>query len=410
MSYEVSLNGDRVVSGSVEIPAYGLWAADVMMADDAQLPASGPLILGDLTMQSYAYRTYAYAGTRKSRLVGGFAGGWMRSVAAQQYANSQGLTLSLVLGDLATANGERVKVASDQTFGQFFFRKGAGPSKKVLDQIVGRSAWWVDPTSGVVQVGATRNAAIISSAFTVNEYDGSTGRAVVSTENPSDWMPGRTWSAPQVPDVQTIASVRHAIVDGKLRTEVLSNTPDPDRLVGPLRELVEDLAPDTTYAGLWEYAVQNVNGGTIDALATTESVLAAPFSLPQHVTGVPMRAGIAGIACKPAVGSMCYVAFANGDPSKPVIVAFDTTTAQSITMQAGTQSAAREGDSVNAGYIVLTSAGSVAAAVGAQGYFPGTAIGLAAATLAASGLTPPGTVLPMVSGQVTSGSSTVRIG
>ena len=39
---EVSLAGDRVVSGSIEIPAYGLWAADVVLADDSTLPASAP--------------------------------------------------------------------------------------------------------------------------------------------------------------------------------------------------------------------------------------------------------------------------------------------------------------------------------------------------------------------------------
>lgn len=405
MTAEVSLNGSRIVSGSIEIPQYGLWAADVMMADDSQLPSSGPLVLGDLTLQSFAFRTFAFAGARKSRLVGGFAGGWMQPVAAQEYANPAGLTLSLVLSDLAAAIGEKVKVVTDQTFGAFFFRKGTGPSKHALDQLVGRT-WWVDPVSGVVQVGATRRSDAIASNFTVNDYDGTAGRAVISTENPSDWMPGRTWTTPTVTATQTISAVRHAIVDGKLRTEVLTAGPESDRFIGPIREMIEDLAPEPTYHGLWEYAVQTTDGTVVDCSPTQSSILAAPFPLPQHVTGVVMRFGIPGAKCKPTVGSSVFVMFANGDPSLPRILGYDTTDAQSITLQSGSEGAARVGDTVNDGYLAY----SATLGLGSLQYFPGTTAGLVAATAYAAGLSPPGVVLPMTAGTISSGSSTVTIG
>ena len=400
---EVSLAGYRVVSGSIEIPAYGLWAADVVMADDSPLPSSAPLVLGDLTLQSFAYRTYAYAGTRRSRLVGGF-GGWMQTVQPQEWVNPPGLSLSLVLKDLAALVGEKVNVATDQIFGSFFFRR-LGAAKRVLDRLVG-STWWID-TSGVVQVGATRSALPISTGFTVNDYDGSTGRAVISTENPSDWMPGRTWSSPAVTTTQTISSVRHAIVDGTLRTEVLAVGPESaDRMIGPLRELVEDLAPDATYYGSWEYAVQSTDGINTSCKPTATAVLAAPFPLPTHVTGVVMRPGLPGCKVKPAIGSLCYVTFANGDPSRPMIVSYDSTPAQSLGINGTSPHAAREGDTVNAGYLVFLSAGTLSP----DPYYPGTLAGAVAAATYAATLTPPGTVVPMVDGQITSGSSTVSIG
>lgn len=404
MTAEVSFNGQRVVSGSVEVPTYGSWAADVSLATDAQVASSGPLVIGNLSMQGFAYRQFAFAGTRKLRLVGGFAGGWMQSVPAQQYQSQVGLQLSLVLGDLVKANGEQVKVVTDATFGTFFFRKGTGPSKHVLDQLVG-ATWWVDPVSGIAQVGATHNAATISSAFTVIEYDGATGRAVIATEDPASWLPGRTWTAPTVIATQTIGSTRHSIVDGKLRTEVLSNSPETDPVIGPLRAMIQDLAPDSTYSGVWEYAVQATDGTTVDCSPTATAVLSAAFPLPQHVTKVPMRSGVAGTACKPAIGSVVYLAFPNGDPSKAIIMGFDTETAQSITMQAGSEGAARKGDSVDGGFLVFNSTGTSTIQ-----YFPAGSIGAAAATAYAATLTPPGTILSLSPGAITGGSSTVTIG
>ena len=335
-SAEVSLAGDRIVSGSIEIPAYGLWAADVVLADDTTLPASAPLVLGDLTLQSYAYRTFAYAGSRRSRLVGGY-GGWMQTVQPQEWANPPGLTLSLVLNDLAALIGEKVNVGADQVFGSFLFTR-LGAAKRVLDRLVGRT-WWIDP-SGTVQVGVARSSAVISSAFTLNEFDGATGRAVISTENPSDWMPGRTWTAPTVTVPQTVSSVRHSVVDGALRTEALSVGPESaDRMIAPLRELVEDLAPDAVYYGTWEYAVQDTDGTFVSCKPTASAVLAAPFPLPQHVTGVVMRPGLPGCKVKPGIGSYVYVAFANGDPSRPLITTYDSNAAQSVGFDCGTGTA-----------------------------------------------------------------------
>lgn len=402
--------GSRVYRGSVTIPAYGLWAGDLYFADDATLPSSAPLVLGDLTMPAHVYRTRAFAGHRNSRVVGGLAGGWMLPVTAQEYANPPGLTLSLVLGDLAASVGERVTITGDHAFGAFFFRR-AGPAKRVLDQLAGPTGWWLDPTTGVVQVGATRRSDPISTAFTVHDFNGETGRATISTENPADWMPGRTWTAPTVTDPQTISTVWHTIDEaGTMRTTVLSAGPETadDRLMAPLRDLVESLAPDVVYAGIWEYVVQATDGKTIDAHPSTSAVLTAPFPLPQHVTGIPMRPGVAGCAMSPAVGSTVLVAFANGDPSRPRIIGYDSTAATSINVNPGGSSAARTGDDLNAGYLVVQN--SPPGALVPAPYYPGTAAGLVAAGIAAAALTPPGYVVPMVAGRITGGSSTVFIG
>ena len=200
-----------------------------------------------------------------------------------------------------------------------------------------RAAIGTSTTAAPLTDLATRNAAAITSAFTVNEYDGTTGRAVVSTEDPASWIPGRTWTSPTVTAPQTIGSTRHSIVDGKLRTEVLGNSPESDPVIGPLSAMIQDLAPDCTYAACWEYSVVSVNAGaqTIDCSPTSTAVLSAPFPLPAHVTGVPMVVGVAGTVHTPAEGSVVLLCFANSDPSKPRIVAYDGTQCSSVKLNGG---------------------------------------------------------------------------
>lgn len=91
-----------------------------------------------------------------------------------------------------------------------------------------------------------------------------------------------------------------------------------DRLLRAFRALVAMVSPNLLYFATWEYAVQGVNAdGTIDA-SPTEQGLPLP-SLP----GWPYRPSLAGTTCTPRLGTICYVTFANGDPTKPILVNFE---------------------------------------------------------------------------------------
>lgn len=409
MTFYASLNGDRLVSGSIEIPFYGAWTADVVLSSADNIPSQCTLTLADMTLQGFAYRTAAFSGSRSARLVGGH-GGWMKAVGAQSYYNPGGVLLSLVLGDLANAVGEKVQIAGDSAIGNYFVREACTPPDKaairILKQLAGAN-WWIDP-KGVTQVGATRGGSAITTNFLIEEYSGSRGRFVVATENPADWMPGRVFSNAVVTSPQTISAVRHTFdAEGVLRTEALTESPT-DRLVGPLQQLVREMLPSTTFANLYEYTVQGTDGVTVDCQPT------AFVPVPQHMIKIPMRGGIPGCTGKPAQGARVYVAFANGDPTKPLIVAYDGTTAQQVNLNGAGPAAARKGDGVNAGYLVAAASGAVGGAyvvaVGTPVVYPGTAAGLSAATAAANLLTPPGVVVPITNGQITGGSGTVNIG
>jgi hypothetical protein len=314
MTAYAELNGLRVTRATVEIPFYGTWTADVQLASDAAIPDAAVLTIGDLVLKGTRYRTQAFAGVRSSRLVGG-AGGWLSQVAAQPYYNPTGLFLSLLLGDLAALTGETVAIAADVSVGPYFVREAA-PAQRILRQLVGNN-WWLD-SNGVTQVGASRDSSAISSAFILADYHSEEGRAVAATEHLSDWMPGRTFTGGTVPGSPVISSVRHILTD-QLRTEVLIQQP-LDRFYSPFQQLTRETDPGRTFANLYEYSVDSSTSATANLKATDPSL-----PIPQRLIGVPLRVGLPGFTVTPDAGSVVLVAFANGNPARPVIIAYDST-------------------------------------------------------------------------------------
>ena len=221
MSDWANLSGARIVSGAVTIPYWGLWAADVVLALTDSIAGAGnavTLTLGDLQLAGTVIRAASFSGSRSARIVGGM-GGWRLAVKSRFYSNPSGLLLSTVLKDVATDAGEKVNIANDATIGKAYVRQAA-QAKRVLQQLV-PNGWWVD-ASGTTQIGARASSAIASD-FQVTEYSGGKGKFVVATEVLSDWMPGRTFTAPTVTTAPTIDAVLHLIEGGgRARTEVVA--------------------------------------------------------------------------------------------------------------------------------------------------------------------------------------------
>lgn len=211
-------NGARIVSGSILIPLYGTWTADLHFADSAPVPSvATPLTVGDLALVGTAARTASFSGARSARVVGG-SGGWRKTVRARAYAF--GPTASMVLNDAAIEVGERVVVATDRPLGQSWTCE-ACPAARLLAMIAG-SSWWMDST-GTTQVGTPRSALPITSPFVVMSRSGSAGHVQIGTDTLADWMPGRTFVAPTITTPQTVRMVRHHFDrDGIARTEVLT--------------------------------------------------------------------------------------------------------------------------------------------------------------------------------------------
>lgn len=214
-----NINGQRVVSGSITIPLYGLWTGDLALAGDAPIADRITFTFGNLVLAGAVYRQAAFAGTRSLRLVAG-AGGWRKEVKRLPYSQLGGLSISTVLKDAAAEVGERVNVVTDSALRQRFIRE-AGPASRVLRQLVGLN-WHID-AGGVTQIQAWPTARI-TSPFQVTKQDGGRGIIEVATEDYASWMPGRAFSSPNLAGQYKVGGAMFKFEEsGKARLEVLSN-------------------------------------------------------------------------------------------------------------------------------------------------------------------------------------------
>jgi hypothetical protein len=102
-----------------------------------------------------------------------------------------------------------------------------------------------------------------------------------------------------------------------------------DALWKSFRQLVRAELPTLTFLGIYEYNVFLTFDGGVTA-RRTDSTLPIP-----DVVQIPMRSGIPGATVNPSKGSNVYVAFVNGDPSRPIIHSYDSQGAQSVAFDTG---------------------------------------------------------------------------
>ena len=218
MTLYASANGARVVTASIFLPYYGACVADIQLDKPDALTSPVTLAIGNLSLVCAVIRQGSFAGLANARLVGG-AGGWGQTVASQAYANSAGVPLAMVLGDLAGLVGETIKTLPTGFLGQFFIRE-SGPAGRVLRQIAG-SEWYVD-SAGITQIGARPSVAIGSHAD-VTSLDPGKGLAMVATEDLASWLPGNTFQNAILSSPIAIESVCYSVGnDGALRMEVIA--------------------------------------------------------------------------------------------------------------------------------------------------------------------------------------------
>lgn len=125
----------------------------------------------------------------------------------------------------------------------------------------------------------------------------------------------------------------------------------PDRIGRALQALVREmLSPDASddvpawaYFATWELQVD-----TVTNTAFTGRPTSSRCPLPNPIT-IPLMPGVAGTVMRPAQGSLVGVAFLNGDPTRPRVVAWDQTTPVNVGLAGGGAAVHRVGDAGLAG-------------------------------------------------------------
>ena len=317
MSYFASVDGNEVVGGLLLIPLVGAWTADLHLATDQAISGPVEVVIGNLTLQGFVFRSTAYGGQTRARLVGG-AGGWRKSIPAQGYGSKQGVKLSTVLQDAAGACGEQLDVFADVTIGQAYARMSFGTSaaSDVLWQMIalGHMDAWYIATDGVTHTGPWPITQV-STPFVPTDQRPDEGVVVIATEDYASWMPGASFTHPLLEGEWTSAGVQYVWgAEGELRFEVLTGAPPlADRVLGPLQQIVEREVAPLRFFGRYAYTISNPTTTTVDG-APNDTTLGLP-----DLQNVPFTAdSIASYT--PPDGGACHIQFLDGDPTQPVCV------------------------------------------------------------------------------------------
>ncbi len=208
-----------MVSGSIMIPYYGIWVADVVLSGVEDLTPGVTLVIGNLSMVGHVFRSSSFSGSRTARIVGGH-GGWRKKISSQSYSSTKKIKKSMVLRDAASACGEQVKIANDSDLGDFWVRE-EGPAVFALRQIVGKT--WFMGIDGVTQISDRTDTSLIQSPFDVNSWSGSKGAFNIATEDVASFVPARTFSGVNIPSTQKISMTSITFDNkGKLRIDLLT--------------------------------------------------------------------------------------------------------------------------------------------------------------------------------------------
>jgi len=228
----VTLRGFPVRAGTIVMPAYGAWVATLTLTRAEPVdgtPFANVVTIGALSLVGTRLRSLDVEGSLAARVIGG-GGGWSSSVAAKPYSVPSGVPASLVAADLASECGERLDLSAAGPGGSWSlgprWLRMASSAASALDMITAVApgagspveGWWVGE-DGTTRIGA-RASTLVPSRFDYLRGAGHRGRYEIATDHYEDWLPGVTFSSPQVSN--RVGCVVHTFDAQSVVTEVLT--------------------------------------------------------------------------------------------------------------------------------------------------------------------------------------------
>lgn len=302
-----TINGHRVTSARVTIPAWGCWYAEVQVDGEHVLSGSVTLVVADLTLVGTVLSGGTTNGRAAYRIVAG-AGGWGQTLPKKSYANDATVKVATVLGDAARECGETLEaIDSTERTGPAYVRD-EGPASRSL-QALSRNGWYVDE-AGVTRLGARAAGALVGKVTRENPIDQARGVVVLAADQIATILPG------VVVDGLSAVDVLHEIsAEGGLRSTVwFAQSPSP---LDSFRTIIDQLYPDLKFRGLTEYRVVTLEGSRLNLQPVRVST-----GMPD-LARVMVRPGVAGCAMDVALGARVLVGFVDSDRSRPFVGAFE---------------------------------------------------------------------------------------
>ncbi len=322
----------------MQVPAWGIWWADVSLAEAEVLTGAQTLTLAEVSCACTIVSGGAAHGTASYRVVGG-AGGWSKLLPRKPYLNDAGLLASKVLADAAREAGETLAGVPTTRLGPHFAR-AEGLASAALHLLAPR-AWYLG-LDGVTRFGARLTVAYTGDGARTR-VDTAGAIVEIATEQIAQLVPGVTvdGSAPAT-DVEYLLDAK------RLTVRVYAGARASRRLEAFAR-MLDALDPGRKYRGCYEFRVVTQAGERLNLQPVRASA-----GLPD-LANVPVRPGVSGCRANVMLGELVMVAFADADPSRPFVFAHDSADSPGwmpLSLELGGPSAlgvARVTDTVQAG-------------------------------------------------------------
>jgi len=312
-----NVEGETVVEGVLHVPNVGPWWADLVFEGAPDLSGAVVFNLGPLALRGTIdpTRDGTFAEQRRTRVVAG-GGGWGTLVAPQHYHSDSGVRALAIAQDAARLAGETLGDFAPEAdaIGIDYVRE-RGPASRVLEDVIGAVAWWVD-YDGVTRVGSRAISEADSADYQILDFNPADKLATVAIDDLSKVGIGsilsETLDAPL-----TVFELEVRVGVDSSRTTVWGGgtATGRGRLAESLRRIVQRVGLDRLY-GRYRYRVVEMSGERVNLQAVAR-IAGLPNVLP-----VSMKPGIAGAHAKPAGGSIVHVIFVEGDRTMPRVVAF----------------------------------------------------------------------------------------
>ncbi len=291
----------------MQLPAWGRAWADVELTEATTLTGLQTLKIADVSHAMTIVAGGSVDGTARYRCVAG-AGGWGKLLPRKGYNNDAGIKAANIIRDAAASCGERLGTIPVKVLGPHFVRVHDKPASFALNHLM-PNAWYVDD-AGVTQFG-TRATATYAGGGTVLRTDLAAGVIELGVDSIGNLVPGVV-----VNGRGPATDVEYELDSKKLVVRVLFAR-QISRRKAALKKIIESLFPALAYAATYEFRVVTQNG---ERLNLQPARIASGMS---DLENVPVRPGVAGFRSQVSLGELVLVVFADGDPSRPQVIAHD---------------------------------------------------------------------------------------
>lgn len=297
---------------------YDLGAANVEATGPAVLTIDKEILAGRIDPKSSG----AMGPKGRARLVGGL--GWGTSVSAKDYSNPAGVLSTGVIATTAAEVGERVVDTLPTSYGMNYVR-AEGSASSVL---AGRE-WYVDAT-GTTIVGPRIPVPALPTVQ-VLDWDPSAQLATLAADAivvPGTILTDTRFGIVVVRDTEQTWSDSGSRCRAWCMPSGTMPTNGGSRIAAGLRALARDAVAAPFVVGYaYRVGIQTPDGRvTLQALRPTKGI-------PNQAT-VQIAFGVPGVSSKLTPGTIVYVNFLEGDPSRPYVSAFESGAGLELTFDA----------------------------------------------------------------------------